>query len=169
MALNNTKFAFLKRANINAKIADGSLDEYDYIATTDTKELYYLDKNKVAQRIQSRIKVFTTMASALENLGNDSTTYPGEIIVVNNAPYIVTQDTNGYKLSDLANGLLQVENKLALPTFGNEKVMYYVKTTKEIYVWNGASYDIVVSANNDWHDIQIIDGGDAVTERKEYD
>lgn len=98
MAAQNTKFAFIKKSNIQTKLSSGEIDNFDYVFATDTNELYCIDKNGEVQRVQSRIKVYSSISNANKALLEDRTIYIGEIVVVKTdeyAAYIVVLDENG--------------------------------------------------------------------------
>lgn len=174
--VNNTKYAFLKKANIATSIANKSVDAYDYIFCTDTKELYVLDKTLTPHRVQARLKVYSSLATANRELTTDSSFYAGEIITVkvngSYVPYIVNDIGGTFSLTDMSGGLVQLKTKIELPTFGNENKLYLVKNIgndlgNEIYAWNGNGYDLI-SSDKSYREITLIDGGDSVHEIKSY-
>ncbi len=94
MAIKRSKLAYFKSAEIQAKINDGSLDEYDLVYCPDTREIVMLDSHKVPHVSKSRFDVYPNETMANATINTLSYTYAGQIVMIDTnedglKPYVV--------------------------------------------------------------------------------
>ena len=81
-AVKRGKQAYLMSNEIQAKINDGTLDQYDTVFTKDTKEIVYIDKDKVPHSTKSKFDVYSNETIANTTINTLSYTYEGQIVMV---------------------------------------------------------------------------------------
>lgn len=98
MATVNRKFrskqAYIKSTEILAKINDGTLDQYDIVYCSDTRQACYIDGKKVPHFVNYKFDIYADEASANIAINNLDYTYVGQIVMVETEedglkPYIV--------------------------------------------------------------------------------
>ena len=93
-----SKLAYLSYDQIQTKIDQGLLDEYDLIFEKNEHVLYILDKEKNIVPVTSRIDSYQSEASAITALNSKTDTYEGQIvnILINGKyiPYTVNKDSS---------------------------------------------------------------------------
>ena len=93
-----SKLAYLSYDQIQTKIDQGLLDEYDLIFEKNEHVLYILDKEKNIVSVTSRIDSYQSEASAITALNSKTDTYEGQIvnILINGKyiPYTVNKDSS---------------------------------------------------------------------------
>ena len=75
-----SKLAYLSYDQIQTKIDQGLLDEYDLIFEKNTHEMFLLDKNKTLVPIKSRIDLYPSASNAITAINAKTDTYEGQII-----------------------------------------------------------------------------------------
>ena len=80
MAKPKSKLAYLSYDQIQTKIDQGLLDEYDLIFEKNSHEMIILDKDKNIVPIKSRIDAYQSESDAITALNNNTDTYVGQII-----------------------------------------------------------------------------------------
>lgn len=99
MAVRRSKLAYFKSTEIQAKINDGSLDEYDLVYCPDTREIVMIDSHKIPHASKSRFDVYPNETMANATINTLSYTYAGQIVMVDSdedglKPYVVNLNSN---------------------------------------------------------------------------
>lgn len=109
MAENNrVKYAYLDYEDIQTRIDNGEIDQYDVIFTRDTHEQYLIKDDLSLLNIKSRVYCYDSVASAKELLNSNTDTYEGQIVAIvdNNLGvyhgYIVNKSDDEYTVASLA-------------------------------------------------------------------
>ena len=93
-----SKLAYLSYDQIQTKIDQGLLDEYDLIFEKNEHVLYILDKEKNIVPVTSRIDSYQSEASAVAALNSKTDTYEGQIVNIlvdgKYIPYSVNKDSS---------------------------------------------------------------------------
>ena len=93
-----SKLAYLSYDQIQTKIDQGLLDEYDLIFEKNEHVLYILDKEKNIVPVTSRIDSYQSEASAITALNSKTDTYEGQIVNIlvdgKYIPYSVNKDSS---------------------------------------------------------------------------
>lgn len=104
---NIAKLAYGKKANIDRAIANKTINDSDFVVTSDTSELVYITEDMKQQIIRSRNRLFIDVVSATRDLNSSQDTYAGQIVMIRDAneykPYIVqnSSDGSGFTVSPL--------------------------------------------------------------------
>lgn len=92
------KWAYLSYNSMIEKIADGTLDSYDVIYTTDSHENYVVSPELEPWAVRSKIYTFDSIDEANTALNNATDTYVGQIISILNGDkyqaYTVNKSNN---------------------------------------------------------------------------
>ena len=98
MAKPKSKLAYLSYDQIQTKIDQGLLDEYDLVFEKNEHILYILDKEKNIVPVKSRIDSYQSEESAIIALNSKTDTYEGQIVNIlvdgKYIPYSVNKDSN---------------------------------------------------------------------------
>ena len=93
-----SKLAYLSYDQIQTKIDQGLLDEYDLVFEKYEHVLYILDKDKNIVPVQSRIDSYQSEARAIAALNSKTDTYEGQIVNIlvdgKYVPYTVNKDSS---------------------------------------------------------------------------
>lgn len=93
-----SKLAYLSYDQIQTKIDQGLLDEYDLIFEKNEHVLYILDKEKNIVPVKSRIDSYQSEEAAIIALNSKTDTYEGQIVNIlvddKYIPYSVNKDSN---------------------------------------------------------------------------
>lgn len=88
-----SKLAYLSYDQIQTKIDQGILDQYDLVYEKNEHILYIIDKDMNIVPVESKIDSFQSESEALEYINSHTDTYPGKIINIYEEdkfiPYIV--------------------------------------------------------------------------------
>lgn len=105
---NRVKYAFINYKDIQTKIDNGDIDEYDIVFTKDTHEQYLIKDDLSLLNIKSRIYCFNSIVSAKEALNSNTDTYEGQIVAIADNDfgvyhgYIVNRVGEEYTVTSLA-------------------------------------------------------------------
>lgn len=101
------KWAYLSYDSMIEKIQDGTLDAYDVIYCTTTKENYIVSPDLQPWSVKSKIYTFNTIDEANISLNTNTDTYVGQIVsVLSNDTYkgyIVNKNENSYYVEPINN------------------------------------------------------------------
>ena len=117
---NRVKYAYLDYSEIQNRIDNGEIDEYDVVFTKDTHEQYLIKDDLSLLNIKSRIYRFDNVKLAKEYLNSNSDTYEGQIVAITDNDlgvyhgYIVNRSGEEYTVTSLADSGNQIDyNSLA--------------------------------------------------------
>jgi hypothetical protein len=79
-----SKQAYLKSSEVQEKIAEGILDQYDLVYEIDTSQYVIIDKDKNPRPIKSRVDTYNSIAEANNIINQRLDTYRGQILCINN-------------------------------------------------------------------------------------
>lgn len=108
MADNRVKYAYLNYDDIQERIKNGDIDEYDIVFTKDTHEQYFLREDLSLVNIKARIYRFDSVAIAIEQLNLNTDTYEGQIVAIADNDlgvyhgYIVNKSGDKYTVLSIA-------------------------------------------------------------------
>lgn len=108
MADNRVKYAYLNYDDIQERIKNGDIDEYDIVFTKDTHEQYFLREDLSLVNIKARIYRFDSVAIAIEQLNSNTDTYEGQIVAIADNDlgvyhgYIVNKSGDKYTVLSIA-------------------------------------------------------------------
>lgn len=145
---SRAKYAYLSYDGMISKIADGTLDEYDIIYVTDTKENYVISPDLEPWAVRSRVYVFESVEDANTKLNINTDTYVGQIVSVivedKCKGYIVNRDSDGnYYVNKLTEGDIPESGVVYIKgTLANKVVIF--ELGDGIYAIDG-QYQIVPS------------------------
>lgn len=93
------KFGWLNKEEIAQAIESQSLNEYNIVFTKDTHEQYIISASLEPVPIKSRIRIFSSVDTAIEEINKSSVTYSGEILSIRDGEkfiaYVVNQLDDG--------------------------------------------------------------------------
>jgi len=131
MAVAKAKFGYLLYSDMLSKITDGKLDEYDICYTKDTNECYIISETKTPIAIRSRVKTFTSVASAEIELNSAIDTYEGQVVAVKYKnkfrAYIVDKNDDTFYVSPLD----EARDTIDYDTLGNKPIVNLKGTLSE--------------------------------------
>lgn len=110
MADHKIKFGYYASTEIQQKVTEQKLDQYDFVTASDTNELYYITSDLKVQAFQYRPYQFADEATAVSLLNTMGDTYDGQIVGIktgnNYHAYLVNKDatTGKFKVTDMAEG-----------------------------------------------------------------
>jgi len=104
------------------------LDAYDLNFTPDTRECYIIAPDLTPWAIKSKVYTFTSVESAIEQLRQNTDTYPGQIIAIQVAEkyrgYIVNAVSDGWEVSPLSEHAEDID----YDTLGNKPIINLIGT-----------------------------------------
>lgn len=96
---NIAKLAYGEKSHIGEAIANRTINDSDFVVTSDTSEIVYITEDLKQQTIRSRNRLFNDVASANRDLNSSKDTYAGQIVMIKDSseykPYIVQNASNG--------------------------------------------------------------------------
>lgn len=97
---NIAKLAYGKKSNIGEAIVNRTINDSDFVVTSDTSEIVYITEDLKQQTIRSRNRLFNDVVSANRDLNSSKDTYAGQIVMIKDSsseykPYIVQNASNG--------------------------------------------------------------------------
>lgn len=96
---NNIRFGWLNYAEMLEAIEEGSLDQYDICFTKDSHEQFIINKNLEPISIKSRLRIYSSVEAAIEDINISKQTYAGEILSIRDGEkfisYVVNQFNDG--------------------------------------------------------------------------
>lgn len=105
---NRVKYAYLDYGDIQNRIDNGDIDEYDIVFTKDTHEQYLIKDDLSLLNIKSRIYRFGSIVSAKQALNSNTDTYEGQIVAIADNDlgvyhgFIVNKTDNEFTVTSLA-------------------------------------------------------------------
>lgn len=96
---NHIRFGWLTYQEMMDAIANGSLNEYDICLTNDTHQEFIINSKKEPVAINSRLRIYASVESAIADINATPQTYAGEILAIRDGEkfisYIVNQFEDG--------------------------------------------------------------------------
>lgn len=93
------KFGWLNKEEIVQAIESQSLNKYNIVFTKDTHEQYIISASLEPIPIKSRVRIFSSVDTAIEEINKSSVTYSGEILSIRDGEkfiaYVVNQLDDG--------------------------------------------------------------------------
>lgn len=90
------KFGYLNYADIQARIKEGKLDQYDVVYCKDRKNQYLIDGDLNLIELRSRIYIYSSEEEAIDELNKNTDTYVGQLVSILNGEvysgYIVNKN-----------------------------------------------------------------------------
>lgn len=127
------KWAYLSYNSINAKIQDGTLDEYDVVYTKDTHENYVISPELEPWAVRSRVYVFNSEEKANTQLNINTDTYVGQIVSI-----IKGDVCKGYIVNINQNGVYYVEplsaDNIDYNNLGNRPIENMIGTLDNVII-----------------------------------
>lgn len=103
---SHSKFALLKKTDIDAALEAGKIDEHDILITKDTGELILVTENHELKAVNSRTYRYESVDEAVAALNTAEDTYIGQIVTIwdgnQYAGYVVNQRNGKYQIDPLA-------------------------------------------------------------------
>lgn len=97
---NRSKQAYIKSTEIQAKLNEGILDQYDIVYCSDTHQACYIDGKKIPHFVNYRFDIYQDIASAELAINNLDYTHEGQIVMIYTLedgikPYVVNVNGSG--------------------------------------------------------------------------
>ena len=93
------KFGWLYKEEIEQAIASQDLNAYDIVFTKDSHEQFLISSSLEPIPIKSRVRIFSSVDTAIEEINKTSSTYNGEIVSIRDGEkfvaYVVNQFNSG--------------------------------------------------------------------------
>ncbi len=105
MAKSRTNFAYLTYDDMQQKLSDGTLNQYDVIYTKDSLETYIVTDELKAVALKSRVYAFSSIREAISKLNQNIDTYEGQLVSIYNGTeycgYIVNLKNGAFTVTSL--------------------------------------------------------------------
>lgn len=105
MSKSRTNFAYLTCEDMQKKLSDGILNQYDVIYTKDSLETYIITEELKAVALRSRVYAFNSIREAVSKLNQNMDTYEGQIVSIYNgneySGYIVNLKNGAFTVTSL--------------------------------------------------------------------
>lgn len=93
----NIKFGWLTKDEMLSAISDGKLNQHDICFTKDTHEEYIINSNLEPISIKSRLRIFSSVEVAIEEINKTPSTYSGEILSINDGDKFIAYVVNKFE------------------------------------------------------------------------